>query len=69
MTKVVLSAALALGVAVAVATPASADPSVFGVLGCSCQNPAAVSAGQTPPADQVSQGMRAGSAEVQGLRG
>jgi hypothetical protein len=43
ITKVSASAAVVLAAAVGVAAPASADPTVFGVLSCGCQ--------ETAPAD------------------
>jgi hypothetical protein len=77
ITKVLLSAALTLGAAVAVATPASADPNMFGTLGCSCQGAVGASTGGAPTGgasngapltDQVNQGITGGSAEVKSLR-
>lgn len=40
ITKVFVSAAIALAAAVGVAAPAGADPTLFGVLSCGCQEPA-----------------------------
>ena len=40
MIKVLVSAAIAVAAAVGVAAPANADPTLFGVLGCGCQEPA-----------------------------
>jgi hypothetical protein len=39
ITKVVFTAAITLGAALALATPVSADPGSFGALGCSCTRP------------------------------
>jgi hypothetical protein len=58
--KVLIGAAIALGAAAGSAAPASADPSPFGTLGCSCQPPAAVPGGQAPATDQVIQGIQNG---------
>ena len=58
VTKILVSAALAVGTAVAVAAPANADPSVFNDLSCSC--PQTVSNGGSSVADQIERGIRAG---------
>jgi hypothetical protein len=57
--KVLFGAAIAFGVAAGVATPASADPSSFGTLGCNCQPPAPAPGG-TASTDQVDQGIQNG---------
>jgi hypothetical protein len=58
--KVLLSAVIMFGAAVGAAIPAYADPSVFGNLSCSCEQPA--TGGQRVPADrdQVNQGIQNG---------
>ena len=56
--KILVSVALAVGAAVAVAAPASADPSVFNDLSCSCQQ--TVSNGGPSVIDQINRGIRAG---------
>ena len=40
ITKVLLSGVIMFGAAVGAAIPAYADPSVFGNLSCSCEEPA-----------------------------
>ncbi|MFZ0226423.1 MAG: hypothetical protein WAL41_05640, partial [Mycobacterium sp.] len=60
LKKVLLSAAITLGAAMAVATPASADPSPFGTLGCSCTRPGDVPHGGHAVKDQVNQGIQSG---------
>jgi hypothetical protein len=60
ITKVLFGAAIALGVAAGIATPASADPSPFGTLGCSCSAPATAPDAGPPAADQVDQGLKNG---------
>ena len=62
VSKILVSAALAVGAAVAVAAPAGADPSVFSTLSCSCAE--TVSDGKAPAADQVKQGLRAGLSDL-----
>jgi hypothetical protein len=65
ITKVLVSAAITLGAAVAVASPANADPSAYGTLSCSCEQAATVSGGApVPPADAVDQGIRSGLADL-----
>ena len=58
VSKILVSIALAVGAAVAVAAPANADPSVFNDLSCSCQQ--TVSNGGPPVIDQINRGIRAG---------
>jgi hypothetical protein len=58
--KILFGAAIALVAAVGVATPASADPSAFGTLGCSCTPPVAAPDGKAPATDQVDQGIKNG---------
>ena len=69
ITKVLVSAAIALGAATAVATPANADPSSFGTLSCSCKQPVAAPDGKAPVTDvtdQMNQGIRRGLAFLPG---
>jgi hypothetical protein len=66
ITKVLFSAAIALGAAMAVATPASADPSSFGTLGCSCTQPIEVPHGKPAVKDQVNQGIQSGLGSLHG---
>ena len=65
ITKVVFSAAIALGAAVAVATPAGADPSLFGVLSCSCTESATTD--NAVGIDPMNEGIQAGQADLQGI--
>jgi hypothetical protein len=60
VSKILGSAALAVGVAVAIAAPAGADPSVFNDLSCSC--PQTVSNGGSSVADQIDRGIQSGLA-------
>ena len=48
ITKILFGAAIALAAAAGIATPASADPSPFGTLGCSCKPPVAAPDGKAP---------------------
>ena len=66
ITKVVFSAAITLGAALAVATPASADPSSFGILGCSCTQPVDVPHGKLAVKDDVSRGIQSGLGSLHG---
>ena len=66
ITKILFGAAIALAAAAVVATPASADPSPFGTLGCSCQPPAVAPHGKAPAADQVDQGIQNGLSYLHG---
>jgi hypothetical protein len=63
ITKVLFSAAIALGAAVGVASPASADPSAFGVLNCSCEQ--VVPDGVTAVPDLTNLGIQNGLAYLQ----
>ncbi|OBJ52354.1 hypothetical protein [Mycobacterium sp. 1423905.2] len=63
-----LCTAAALGIAVIVASPASADPSAFGTLSCSCQ-PAVMTSDGGGVSDQVDEGVRSGLADLQGVGG
>ena len=67
ITKVLFSAAIALGSAVAAAIPASADPSLFGVLSCSCEGTVTAPDGGSSDTDQMNQGIRSGLDYLQGL--
>jgi hypothetical protein len=58
VSKILVSAALTVGAAVAIAAPAGADPSVFNDLSCSC--PQTVSNGGSSVIDQINRGIRAG---------
>jgi hypothetical protein len=60
ITKVVFTAPITLFAALAVASPASADPSSFGTLGCSCMQPGDVPQGKPAVKDQVNQGIQSG---------
>ena len=66
ITKKLFSAAIGLGAAVGVATPASADPSSFGTLSCNCE--VTVSDGGAAVTDQMNQGIQSGLAYLQGGR-
>ena len=66
ITKVVFSAAIALGAAIAIATPAGADPSSFGTLSCSCTQPVDVPPGQSAVKDQLNQGIQSGLGSLHG---
>jgi len=66
ITKVVFSVAITLGAALAVATPASADPSLFGALGCNCTQPADVPHGKPAVKDHVSRGIQSGQGSLHG---
>jgi hypothetical protein len=75
ITKILISAAIALGLWVAGATPASADPNPnpigtdpnpFGGLSCSCREPAPP--GSPELREEIERGIREGlSADVPGL--
>ena len=66
ITKVVFSAAIALGAAMAVATSAGADPSSFGTLSCSCTQPVDVPHGKPAVKDQLNQGIHSGLGSLHG---
>ncbi len=65
ITKVLLSAAVTLGVAAGIATPASADPNPFGTLGCSCTLPAPDA--KAPATDQLNRGIQSGLGYLDGI--
>jgi hypothetical protein len=69
ITKVLFSAAIALSVAVGVATPASADPSTFGVLSCSYSCRGAAAVGGPTVSDQMNDGIQDGLAALQEVSG
>jgi hypothetical protein len=64
ITKVVFTAAITLGAALAVATPATADPSLFGALSCNCTQPVDVPHGKPAVSDQLRQGIQSGLGSV-----
>jgi hypothetical protein len=66
ITKVLFSAAIALGAAVGVATPASADPSAFGILGCSREK-AVTAPDDGAITDQMNLGIQSGLDYLQGI--
>jgi hypothetical protein len=66
ITKVVVSVAITFGAALAVATPAGADPSAFGALGCSCTQPIEVPHGKPAVKDHVSRGIQRGLGSLHG---
>jgi hypothetical protein len=67
ITKVVSSAAITLSAALALAAPASADPSAFGPLGCSCTQPIDIPHGKLAVKDQVDRGLQSGLESVHGV--
>jgi hypothetical protein len=60
ITKIVFTAAIALGAATAVAAPAGADPSLFGALSCGCTQPSDVPHGKPAVSDQLNRGIQSG---------
>jgi hypothetical protein len=60
ITKIVFTAAIALGAATAVAAPAGADPSLFGALSCGCTQPSDVPHGKPAVRDQLNWGIQSG---------
>jgi hypothetical protein len=66
ITKVVLSAAITLSAVLALATPASADPSAFGPLRCSCTQPIDIPHGKLGVKDQIDRGLQSGLGSVHG---
>lgn len=69
ITKVLFSGAIAVVAAVGAATAASADPSLFHVLSCSCEQPATVMDGGAAVADQTNLGIQNGLAYLQAIPG
>jgi hypothetical protein len=57
-TKVLVGAAIAFATAVGVAAPAGADPTLFGVLSCGCQEPSPTDSAIF--SDHVNQGIQQG---------
>jgi hypothetical protein len=68
ITKVLVSVAIMLGAAVSAAIPASADPSPFSTLGCSCQAPGTQGTG-TIVTDPITQGFQQGQSDLRAIRG
>ena len=64
-----LSAAVALSVAVGLAIPVSADPSAFRVLSCSCRGGLPAAVGRPSESDQMNDGIQNGLADLQGVSG
>jgi hypothetical protein len=64
--KVLFGAAIAFCAAAGTATPASADPSSFGTLGCSCTPPVSPPDGKAPATNQVDQGIQNGLSYLHG---
>ena len=61
LNNALLSAAITLGAALAVASPASADPNSFGTLGCICSTqPGDVQQDGPTVKDQVNRGIQDG---------
>ena len=60
ITKFVFTAAIALGAATAIAAPAGADPSLFGVLSCNCTQPSDLPHGKPAVSDQLNRGIQSG---------
>jgi hypothetical protein len=60
ITKILFGAAIAFAAAAGVASPAGADPSPFGTLGCSCSAPATAPDAKAPVTDQMHQGLKNG---------
>jgi hypothetical protein len=60
ITKIVFTAAIALGAVTAVAAPAGADPSLFGALSCGCTQPSDVPHGKPAVSDQLNWGIQSG---------
>jgi hypothetical protein len=66
ITKVVFTVAITLGTGLAVATPASADPSSFGTLSCNCTQPIDVPHGKPAVKEQVNRGIQSGRSSLPG---
>jgi hypothetical protein len=58
--KILFAAAIAFSAAAGIAAPASADPSPFGTLGCSCQPPAPVPGAKAPAMNPMDLGIQNG---------
>jgi hypothetical protein len=66
ITKVVFTVAIMLGIGLAIAAPASADPSSFGTLSCNCTQPIDVPHGKPAVKEQVSRGIQSGRGSLHG---
>ncbi|GAA1432572.1 hypothetical protein GCM10009641_20760 [Mycobacterium cookii] len=66
VAKVLISAAVALGVAVGGAIPVTADPSTFGVLSCTCGGRPTPVIGGPAVSDEIKNGIRDGLAALMG---
>jgi hypothetical protein len=66
--QILFAAAIAFSAAAGIATPASADPSPFGTLGCSCQPPATVPDGKAPAMDPLDLGIKNGLGFLHGTQ-
>jgi hypothetical protein len=66
VSRILVSAALAVGAAVAIAAPASADPNPFGDLSCSC--PQTFSDGSPALINQITQGIQQGQSDLRAIR-
>jgi hypothetical protein len=60
LRKVLLGAAIAFCAAAGITPAASAGPSAFGPLGCSCKPPVSVPGTQAPASEQMDQGIKNG---------
>jgi hypothetical protein len=58
--QILFAAAIAFSAAAGIAAPASADPSPFGTLGCSCQPPATAPDGKAPAMNPTDLGIQNG---------
>jgi hypothetical protein len=66
ITRVLVSAAIAVAAAMGVAAPASADPSPFNDLSCSC--PPTVPEGGATVTDQLNKGIQTALTDLQGIQ-
>jgi len=69
MKRMLASAAILFGALAVTTVPASADPSPFGALGCSCDSVAGIVPGSPDVRDQVDQGIQNGLASLHRTRG
>jgi hypothetical protein len=60
LRKILIGVAIAFSAVAGIATPAGADPSPFGTLGCSCTPPVAVPDGKAPAGNPMDQGIQNG---------
>jgi hypothetical protein len=58
--KILIGAAIAFAAAAGVASSAGADPSPFGILGCSCSPPVTAPDAKAPGTDPMDQGIQNG---------